>query len=228
MNPFILYPTSILLAYLIGAIPFSFIVAKMWGIDLRTIGSGNIGATNVLRAAGKLPGVLAYVLDIGKGMVVVVSLYFIMKNIAGDSFPRYMLYASSLAAILGHIYPVYLGFKGGKGVATSAGVMFVLVPIPLLISLVSFFVSFFISKKIVSVGSTAAALTLPIALSVVYKVESFQKAYECFFNVKDAPIADFISILSFALIITAFVVIKHIPNYKRLLKGEELGFGAKK
>lgn len=232
MNKYIILGVAAVLAYLIGAIPFSFIVAKIAGVDIRKQGSGNIGATNVLRSAGKVPGILAYVLDIGKGMGVVIAAYFIFSNIIDTNFERYFLLVVGISAILGHIFPVYLGFKGGKGVATSAGVMFVIIPIPLLGAIVGFMIALFASKRIVSVGSTAAAILFPIFTAVSYFVPFHDGIlFKLFFNhspaLKSSFAGNFLPILATSLAICAFVIIKHIPNYKRLMKGEELGFGSK-
>ncbi|MDK2886890.1 MAG: acyl phosphate:glycerol-3-phosphate acyltransferase [Thermosipho sp. (in: thermotogales)] len=110
---------SILIGYFIGAIPFSYIIAKMKGIDIRKIGSGNVGGTNVLRSAGPLYGGLAFLLDISKGLIVVL----LTKKFGLDM----QLLAGSFA-VLGHCYPIYLGFKGGKGVATTFGVILGIYP----------------------------------------------------------------------------------------------------
>jgi len=117
-----LLATSLLAAYLIGSIPFSFLVARRWGIaDVRTVGSGNVGATNVMRAAGKLPGLIAFALDASKGAGAVL----LTRALAPGEVA---LPASAVVAVLGHVFPVWLSFRGGKGVATGLGSFLPLAP----------------------------------------------------------------------------------------------------
>lgn len=210
-------------AYLIGAIPFSFLIAKANGVDLRKVGSGNIGATNVIRSCGKYAGILAYVADISKGIISVSAANFLIPLAIGRDFASWFLIPVGVAAILGHVFPVYLGFKGGKGVATSAGVMLILAPLPLAFSLLFFFAAFFISGRIISVGSTAAALALPAGVSIFYFTPELKPFFDYFYN-DSSSFSSYLSLIIIASAITIFVIIKHIPNYKRLLKGEEHGF----
>jgi glycerol-3-phosphate acyltransferase PlsY len=141
-------------AYLIGSIPFALILARRWGnIDLRRIGSGNPGAANVLRARGVKAGVLVAMLDIAKGMAGVL----VAQRISPDgSAPA----AAGLAAIVGHIYPVWLRFRGGKGVATACGAFSVLTPLAVPPALATFVLGIWATRYI-SVGSVAASLVLP-------------------------------------------------------------------
>jgi len=144
----------VVLAYLIGSVPFAFLVAKRWGTpDLRRIGSGNLGAANVLRASGIKAGVLVALLDVGKGAAgVLVASRF-------DGFATAPAVAG-LAAIVGHIYPVWLRFRGGKGVATACGVFTALAPGAVVPALAVFLISAWLTKYI-SVGSVLASLSLP-------------------------------------------------------------------
>lgn len=231
MNQYHILTIVIVAAYLIGAIPFSFIIAKIAGVDIRTVGSGNVGATNVLRAAGKIPGVIAYALDIGKGVAVVIAAHMVFTAFVAPlcialetSYPRWFLICAGFAAIIGHVFPIYLGFKGGKGVATSAGVMFILTPIPALCAIAFFLITLLLTKKTVSLASTAGVVTLPIFIAVFYNFVN--PVFLWFFNTD--TFGNFLSLLIFASVVCLFVVIRHIPNYKRLIKGEELGFGQKK
>jgi len=145
---------SLTVAYLIGSIPFALIMARRWGTtDLRRIGSGNIGAANVARASGLTAGVLVAVLDIAKGAASV--LLAERLNPAGG-VPA----AAGVAAIVGHIYPVWLRFRGGKGVATACGVFSVLSPLATPAALGLFFATVWVTKYI-SVGSVLASLALP-------------------------------------------------------------------
>jgi len=144
----------VVLAYLIGSVPFAWILARRWGAaDLRRIGSGNVGAANVLRASGVKAGVLAAVLDIGKGALSVA----LAERFGG---PGAVPAAAGVAAIVGHIYPVWLRFRGGKGVATACGVFSMLTPLAVPPALGIFFISVWITKYI-SLGSVLASIALP-------------------------------------------------------------------
>lgn len=204
---------TVLISYFIGAIPFSFIIGKANGHDVRKEGSKNPGASNVLRVCGKKAGIIAYCCDIGKGMIAVLIPSFILKGY-GD-----ILIICATASIIGHVFSIFLGFKGGKGVATSAGSMFMLAPISLSITMIFFFIGLFISKKTVAIGSTIGALAFPIVLTVLYFKINF--LYRIFFNI------DYKFLLPIAVLLALFIIIKHIPNYKRLLKGEENRFSKK-
>jgi len=143
------------LGYLVGSVPFSFLVARAFGVaDVRRVGSGNVGATNVLRSAGKAAGLLAFVCDAGKGAAAV--------GLVALAFPgRPSLTAlAAVASVLGHMYPVWLRFEGGKGVATGLGAFAPLVPKAALAALLAF-VAIAALSRYVSVGSIAGALTLP-------------------------------------------------------------------
>lgn len=204
---------SVLISYLIGAIPFSFIIGKANGHDVRKEGSTNPGASNVLRLCGKKAGILAYFCDIGKGMIAVLIPSFILKG------QNNILIICAVAAIIGHVFSIFLGFKGGKGVATSAGTMFMLAPISLIITMIFFFIGLFASKKTVAIGSTVGAIMFPIVLSFLYFKVNF--LYKIFFNI------DYKLLLPITILLALFIIIKHIPNYKRLLKGEENSFSKK-
>ncbi len=145
----------VLLAYLIGSVPFAFLMTRGHGIDLRHIGSGNVGAANVLRTTGVPSAVTVMLLDSLKGSVAVLAA---QAMTTGPVAPV----AAGIASILGHIYPVWLRFHGGKGVATAAGVFGVLAPIALLIASGVFVLTICVTRFI-SAGSVAAALALAIA-----------------------------------------------------------------
>ena len=146
--------TSVTLAYLVGSVPFAFLLSRRRGIDLRQVGSGNIGATNVLRTSGVRIAVLAMGLDAIKGALAVVVADR-LTNGAGAPV------AAGLASVFGHIYPVWLRFRGGKGVATAAGVFAVLTPVALGIASAAFVVAVWVTRYI-SVGSVVGALTLAV------------------------------------------------------------------
>lgn len=217
------FAVIVVVSYFLGAIPFSFIIGKLWGVDVRKEGSGNVGMTNVMRTAGKVPGVIAFILDSGKGAAAAVITYFSMAALFGPGFPRVFVVVSAVAAVIGHIFPVFLRFKGGKGVATAAGAMFVLTPVPLCCALVAFAAGLLLSKRTVSVGSTVAAIAFPLFVLLFYFVPALEPAYNLFFNHR-AQFSNFAALLIASIFVCLTVIATHIPNYKRLAKGEEKGF----
>ena len=141
--------------YLVGSVPFAYLLAQRRGIDLRRVGSGNVGATNVLRTSGARAAVIAMCLDASKGALAVV----IARTLTtGPATPV----AAGLAAVIGHIYPAWLGFRGGKGVATAAGVFAVVAPLALAIASAVFVLAVWATRYI-SVGSIAGAIALAVS-----------------------------------------------------------------
>jgi glycerol-3-phosphate acyltransferase PlsY len=207
------YIVTACVAYLLGSIPTGYLVAKSRGIDIRTVGSGNIGATNVFRILGKPAGIFVLVVDALKGFV---SCYFVgplvyrllVGRLEDDSAAHeYLKIIGGFLAILGHNYTCWLKFKGGKGIATSAGVTLALLPVAMGISLVVWLLAFAITRY-VSVASIAAALVLPFA---------------AWWPAHRTPLMIFI-----AGLISALAIYKHRTNIKRLLNGTENRFGKKK
>jgi acyl phosphate:glycerol-3-phosphate acyltransferase len=196
----ILYIVLIVASYLLGAVPTGVILAKVFaGRDIRQEGSGNIGATNVTRVLGKKVGALTLVGDLLKGFIPVWAGFHLVSSME-------VVCLMGLAAFLGHLFPVYLGFKGGKGVATALGVFLYLSPIVILIEVIIF--AFAVGVwKYVSLGSIIAAASMPLLLLMI----AFPK-----------PVV-LLSIVSAILII-----IKHRSNIQRLLSGTENKVGAKK
>src|SRR2546429_364518 len=164
--PIVGYILTALVAYLLGSIPTGFLVAKARGIDIRTVGSGNIGATNVFRALGTPAGILVLLADALKGWVaVVVVAKLVYRWLAWTPDPQgqeWLAICAGLAAILGHNYTCWLHFKGGKGIATSAGVVLALVPWALVIIL-GIWIAVFALTRYVSLASICAAFALPFA-----------------------------------------------------------------
>lgn len=158
--------TAIVLAYLAGAIPWSFLAGKRAGIDLRRVGSGNLGATNTYRALGARVAVGVLVLDILKGLAA--PLGFARLRLDAPALETQALAAlCGAAAILGHIFPVYLGFRGGKGIATSGGVFLGLQPLACALAAAGFALGVLATRGIVSVGSLLSSLVLPLAIWAV-------------------------------------------------------------
>jgi len=158
------------LAYLLGSIPFGLIVARSRGIDIRTVGSGNIGATNVLRSVGKSWGILTLFLDALKGLIPALCFPLLAKA-TGESFainnPDILKVICGCVAVLGHNFPIFLKFKGGKGVATTAGALIGIAPAALGLGLLAFILAFTITRM-VSMGSIMAAATIPVAAWLLY------------------------------------------------------------
>ena len=187
----------VIAAYFIGSIPFALLLAKRWGsLDLRLVGSGNIGATNVLRAYGITPGVIVAVLDMAKGALRVILADRL--NAAGGA-PA----AAGVAAVIGHVCPPWLGFRGGKGVATACGVFSVLTPLAALIAFTIFIASVWVSRY-VSVGSVLASATLPpIAFAT------------------GSPAPNVIA----AIVVAVLIVVRHRTNLARVRSGTERSLG---
>ena len=205
----IFFPVTIIAAYLLGSIPFGLLIAKAHGKDLRSIGSGNIGATNVSRALGRKWAYFCFILDVLKGLLPMLATMLIAKP---DSILTLWLWlAVGCAAILGHIFPIYIKFKGGKGVATSFGVALGLWPyftVCALFFAVTWIVVVLIWRY-VSLASITASVTIPLVLIVAIML---------------TPGWDFGNlwpILIIAVAIPVMVIIRHRENIKRLLAGTE-------
>jgi glycerol-3-phosphate acyltransferase PlsY len=193
-------PLIVLGAYLLGSVPFSFVIARLWGVaDVRQVGSGNVGATNVMRSAGVLPGLLAFALDVSKGAAAVA----VAQRLDGAGWLPAL---AAVAAVLGHVFPPWLGFRGGKGVATGAGAFLPLCPQASLGGVVAFGIVL-AATRYVSLASIFGTLTL-LALLVYFGV---------------APPVFYAGALAAALIIY-----KHKDNLQRLLRGTERRMGSSK
>jgi glycerol-3-phosphate acyltransferase PlsY len=188
---------AILLAYLIGSIPFALLLARRWGAsDLRLVGSGNLGAANVMRTSGVRAGLLVAALDMGKGAA---SVWLAARLSTNHGIPA----VAGFAAILGHIYPVWLRFRGGKGVATACGVFSVLTPLAMAPALAIFATAVWVTKY-VSLGSVLAAMLLP---PLAYVLGS------------PAPS------VAAAVASAAIIVFRHRSNVMRLRSGTERRLG---
>lgn len=200
----LVYLIIIITAYLLGNISTSYIVAKrLAGVDIRTQGSGNAGSTNVLRTLGKKAGALTFIGDVLKGLIAVLIARFIAYGVNLDDTT--CAYIAVVAVVLGHNYPVFLGFKGGKGVATSLGSMLGMNPLVALLCL-GFFIIIVAITKYVSLGSILGIGLSPIIMMINH-------------NNKGVLVT---------LFLTISVVITHKENIKRLLNGTERKLGQKK
>ena len=196
-------------SYLIGAIPCGLLIGFAKGIDIRKVGSGNIGATNVTRAVSPIAGKICFFCDFLKGMLPTLTVQFVIKGAPLAAI------ICGLAAVLGHIFPIYLKFKGGKGISTAAGVAIALAPLPLLTALAIWGAVFFISRY-VSLASIIAAIMLPISAAAF-----------AFFKI-GSKVAVSRDTLIFFVVIAVLAVVKHISNIKRLINGTENRFEKKK
>jgi acyl phosphate:glycerol-3-phosphate acyltransferase len=199
---------SVIVAYILGSIPFSYLFGRMRGIDIRQHGSGNVGATNALRVLGTKVGVITLLLDMGKGFLAV---QIARELLPGVNDGYYIIVA--LVAIIGHIFTVFLSFKGGKGVATSAGVFINLLPLPCLLTLLVFLIVVSISKY-VSLGSITSALFL-FGYVLVSNIRNNFSEWQY---------------LSVVILVAGFIILRHKANIGRLLAGTEnkISFNKKK
>lgn len=191
-------------AYFLGSIPTGFLVARAKGVDIRKLGSGNIGATNVFRILGKGPGTFVLLADALKGALAVLLLPRWLRPGATDAIPYEIV--AALCAVLGHNFTCWLRFKGGKGIATSAGVLAALVPWPFLATFAAFGITLAVSRY-VSLSSIVAAAVLPFATA--------------FIPPGDRRLVILTSILA------VLAIVRHRSNIQRLLNGTERRMGQK-
>lgn len=184
-------------AYLVGSIPTGLLLGKAYGIDVRTEGSGNIGATNLYRTVGRKVGVITLIGDCLKGLIPVLAVKY-------SSFPPDYAAWVGLAAFCGHVFSLFLRFKGGKGVATALGVFLALAPVAVAIA-IAVFAFFMTAWRYVSLGSIAAAAIMPVAVALSGGGRTLVLA---------------------TLLISLIVIIRHHENIRRLIAGSENRFKA--
>jgi len=208
----------LVIAYVLGSIPFSFLIVKiMTGADIRQHGSHNVGATNVARSFGKLPGILALILDAAKGYAAVAIAKWVTASpewplaTGGDTSPihsrAFWVTLCALVAMIGHMFPVWLRFHGGKGVATAAGAFLALDPLALGAALIVFAIVV-IASRFVSLGSIISAASVPVFLRFLTH-------------------APFWTII-LSILISMLIIVKHHANIARLAGGSERRMGGKK
>jgi len=192
--------------YILGSIPFALIISRLFGIrDIREVGSGNIGATNAWRAAGPAAGIMVTVGDIGKGVLAVFIASLMPESALGAANLKMI---AGIAAVVGHVFPVFLLFRGGKGVNTALGVMIMILPIETLIALLGFILIVVISRYI-SLGSVLATVIFftSVLMAYILKLEDIPVLY-----------------LIVSGILMLLIIITHRTNIKRLLSGRENRF----
>lgn len=205
---------GLIIAYLIGSFPSGLVIGKIKGIDIRNEGSGNLGATNAIRVLGKKLGLLVFALDTLKGALITIVALLLYENYPIDfdnitpfDFFIFKPIYYAIPAIIGHMYPVFANFKGGKAVATSLGMALVLTPIPALLCLVVFIIVLK-TTGYVSLSSTFAILTVCISSFILHQ--------------------DMLEVNILYCIIALAMIIKHRKNYIRIFKGTENSFKKKK
>jgi len=206
----------IVAAYFAGSVPFAYLVAKAaGGIDIRTVGSGNVGATNVARALGRKWGILVFALDVLKGFVPTAAAWLLLRRppaeISGGGALLLPVALTGLAAIAGHNWPIFLGFKGGKGVATSCGVFLAIFPLGLLIALGVWAVTVAVTRYI-SLGSILGAAAL-LCCALLMQPEPFRGGKY---------------LTAFAALAAVLAILRHRSNIRRLMRGTENKVGRKR
>ncbi len=202
--------TIVLICYLIGSIPFGFLIAKCAGVDIRTLGSGNIGATNVVRSLGKKYGYPVFLLDFLKGFAAVKLAELIGSRPETNLSMELAGIVGGICSVVGHSYPIWLGFKGGKGVATSGGVVFGLMPMVALIA-AGVWILIFQITRFVSLASIAAVISIPCACAAMLALGYLHSRV----------------LLYFSIAIAAIVIVRHHSNLYRLAHGQESRFERK-
>jgi acyl phosphate:glycerol-3-phosphate acyltransferase len=206
-----LFAFLIIFAYLLGAVPFGFMIARAHGMDLRKIGSGNIGATNTGRVLGKKWGIICLILDSLKGLIPML----ITKTQLDSPLSTAQLWlwlAVGCSAVIGHIFPVYLKFKGGKGVATSLGMVLGLYPYYTIAGIAAFIVwaVAVLIWRYVSLASITASLIFPVVLIIEI------------ICVKSWELSTLWPLIIIAIVMSILVVVRHVENIKRMLEGSEV------
>jgi acyl-phosphate glycerol 3-phosphate acyltransferase len=205
MTAYLLLGLTLLAGYLLGAVPFGWLIARSRGVDIMRQGSGNIGATNVGRVLGSRFGAVVFVLDFAKGALPVWAASWLARFAGTELPPDTLPVAAGTAAFLGHLFPIYLRFRGGKGVATGVGVVAVLLPITAVIVLAAWVV-ILAATRYVAVASLAAVVLLSgLRLTLIHEPFSWDHAV----------------VTAFCLFGTALVCLRHVGNIRRLALGTE-------
>ena len=207
----LVFAAVVLISYLLGSIPAGYLVGRIAGIDIRHAGSGNIGATNVTRVLGKRYGYPVFIVDFLKGLVAVSMSILIEKRAQPVLVPTQLFgIVAAISCVIGHSFPVWLGFKGGKGVATSMGALFGLMPFVALIGVGVWVITFEVTRY-VSVASMTAALAVPISILILMPLKQTGGAV----------------LLYFSICLAALVIFRHRSNLSRLVRGTEPRFKRK-
>lgn len=199
------------LGYLFGSFPAGYLAGRLAGVDIRAHGSGNIGATNVLRVLGKKWGYSVFFIDAFKGFAAVrLTIFLVQRLPAAQPYAEYFAILAAVMCIVGHTFPVWLRFKGGKGVATSAGALFGLMPLAVPFIILLWVITFEITRY-VSVASIVAAISLPIVVGLFLRWKFLEGS----------------ALFYFSILIALLVLWRHRSNFSRLLNGTEQRFSRK-
>ncbi|MHC4949378.1 MAG: glycerol-3-phosphate 1-O-acyltransferase PlsY [Planctomycetota bacterium] len=215
----ILFVPLIIFAYLLGAVPFGFLIGKAQGKDLRLIGSGNIGATNAGRMLGKKWGGVCFLLDVLKGLIPMLLVPFLVNDHSSSPGMLLLWLLVGCAAVLGHIFPIYLGFKGGKGAATSLGIVLGLWPYYTFCGIAAFAIwgITLLLWRYVSLSSIIAAVSFPVLLLLsILLIDN-----------EDWSLLRLWPLVITAVLMALLIVVRHRDNIKRLIEGSEEKIGQK-
>lgn len=221
---------AVVAAYLIGSVNTSIIVTKfVMHEDIRTMGSGNAGFTNVLRCAGKAPAIITFIGDFLKGIIAVGIAYLLMIDVSGDGaavFRNYIAYITGLFVVIGHMFPLYYKFKGGKGVVTTAAVMLMTDWRVLVLALIIFLIVF-LSTKIISKCALLNAAMYPV-VTLILKLLDYNGILSAISPLNNPPVSFIVLSTVVTLITAVLVIVKHKDNIKRILNGTEKKITPKK
>ena len=203
-----------ILVFLLGGIPFGLLISRYWlKIDIRQQGSGNIGMTNVMRVGGKLPGLLTFLLDFGKGSLsIILAKIFVMPMINEIETQKIFLSLAGVIVVCGHVFSVFLRFKGGKGISTLFGVLAVL-NLNIGICAAGIWLAIFLWKRISSLSGITMLTLLPLLFLIIPWIKNESPVWSVFF---------------LFLLLSFLLVYKHLENIKRLLRGQEGQLSASK
>lgn len=199
--------TASLIGYVLGSIPAGYLVGRIAGIDIREKGSGNIGATNVVRVIGKRYGYPVFLFDFLKGVIAVALSARVGHRMAPETSADVLAIVGGVSAVVGHSFPIWLGFKGGKGVATSVGVIFGLMPLAAAAVLLVWIIAFQVTRY-VSVASMAAAFSLPVLVAMMLYIKDRNDWLLFYFSVA----------------LAVLIIFRHRSNISRLVRGTEPRF----
>lgn len=211
-NTILIYILIFLCSYLIGSIPWGFLIGRLYGVDIRKVGSGNIGATNVTRSLGKLPGRICFFLDLLKGFLPVLAVSMMLKQQYFEDPEQLGQIIAAASAVLGHMFSVFMKFRGGKGISTIFGVLLGFSPWSFLAAGIVWVLVFLISRY-VSMASIAACAVLPVAATLFTMTEVYYHS---------------IWVLAFLYLLSILAVIRHSANIRRLINGTENRFERKR
>lgn len=211
-NTILIYILIFLCSYLIGSIPWGFLIGRLYGVDIRKVGSGNIGATNVTRSLGKLPGRICFFLDLLKGFLPVLAVSMMLKQQYFEDPEQFAQIIAAASAVLGHMFSVFMKFRGGKGISTIFGVLLGFSPWSFLAAGIVWVLVFLISRY-VSMASIAACAVLPVAATLFTMTEVYYHS---------------IWVLAFLYLLSILAVIRHSANIRRLINGTENRFERKR